>query len=84
MLSSRGSPRVVEFETLIAEVRLAVSTALCCLQSLRRFTEATHDGYAAQTYCVPVPKGHVWTQGDKERVSTIRQLHREKNGKSED
>lgn len=57
VLSSRGSPGVVEFKTLVAEVGLAVSATLSGLQRLRRLTEATHDGYAAQTHCVPVPKG---------------------------
>lgn len=65
VLSSRGSPGVVEFETLIAEVGLAVSAALRGLQRLRRFTEAAHDGDAAQTYCVPVPTGQTCVHGDK-------------------
>lgn len=65
VLSSRGSPGVVEFETLVAEVGLAVSTALSGLQGLRRLTETTHNGYAAQTDCVPVPKGQTGGQGDK-------------------
>ncbi len=68
MLSSRGSPRVVEFKTLIAEVGLAVSAALSGLQRLRRLTETTHDGHAAQTDCVPVPKGQTGEQEDKGRV----------------
>lgn len=55
MLSSRRSPRVVELETLVAKVGLAVSAALGSLQRLGRLTETAHDGYAAQTYCVPVP-----------------------------
>lgn len=65
VLSSRGSPGVVEFETLVAEVGLAVSAAFSGLQRLRRLTETTHDGYAAQTYSVPVPKGQTGVQGDK-------------------
>lgn len=67
VLSSRGSPGVIEFETLIAEVGLAVSTALSCLHRLRRLTETTHDGYAVQAYSVPVPKGQTGIQGDKAR-----------------
>ncbi len=61
-------PRVVEFKTLIAEVGLAVSAALSGLQRLRRLTETTHDGHAAQTDCVPVPKGQTGEQEDKGRV----------------
>lgn len=57
VLSAGGSPRVVEFETLVAKVGFAVSTALSGLQRLRRFTEGTHDGHTAQTYSVPVPEG---------------------------
>lgn len=57
MLSSRRPPGVVEFETLVAEVGLAVGTALSGLQRLGRFTEATHDRHAAQTHCLPVPEG---------------------------
>lgn len=56
---------MVEFETFVAEVGLTVSAALCSLQRLRRLTETTHDGYAAQTHCVPVPKGQTGQQGDK-------------------
>lgn len=56
VLSARGSPWMIEFETFIAKVGFAVSTALSGLQRLRRFTEGTHDGHAAQTYSVPVPK----------------------------
>ena len=67
VLGSGGSPGVVEFETLIAEVGLAVSTALRGLQRQRRFTETTHDGYAAQIYCVPIPGGEQGRQGDKVR-----------------
>lgn len=66
VLSPRCSPGMVKFETLIAEVRLAVGTALRCLQRLRRFTESTHDGYAAQAYCVPVPKGHTGVQSERQ------------------
>ncbi len=73
MLSSRGSPGVVEFETLVAEVGLAVSAAFSGLQRLRGLTETTHDGYAAQTYCVPVPKGQTGAQGDKDRAKAILQ-----------
>lgn len=68
VLSSGGSPRVVELKTLIAEVGLAVSATLSGLQRLRRLTETTHDGYAAQTHCVPVPKGQTGVQEDKERA----------------
>lgn len=57
VLSSRGSPGVVELETLIAEVGLAVSAALGGLQRLGGLAEATHDGDAAQTDGVSVPKG---------------------------
>lgn len=63
VLGSRGSPGVVEFETLVAKVGLAVSAALRGLQRLRRLTETTHDGYAAQTYCVPVPGGKTGGKG---------------------
>lgn len=58
---------MVKFETLVAEVGLTVSTALGGLQRLRRFTESTHDSYAAQAYSVPVPKGHTGVQRDKGR-----------------
>lgn len=68
VLSSGSSPGVVEFETLVAEVGLAVSTAFSGLQRLRRFTETTHDGYTAQTYSVPVPRGQTGGRGDKERA----------------
>ena len=49
VLSALGSPRVVEFKTRIAEVRLAVGAALGGLQGLRRLTETARDGDAAQT-----------------------------------
>lgn len=77
VLSSRGSPGVVEFETLVAEVGLAVSAALGGLQRLRRLTEATHDGYAAQAHCVPVPEGQTGGDGDKSRPKGIPQLKRQ-------
>lgn len=59
VLSSRGSPGVVEFETLVAEVGLAVSAALSGLQSVRRLTELAHHCHTAQTHCVSVPGGCV-------------------------
>lgn len=65
VLGSRGSPRVVKFKTLVAEVGLAVSTALGGLQRLGRLTEATHDGYAAQAQRVSVPGGCTWVHRDK-------------------
>lgn len=49
MLSSRRPPGVVELETLVAEVGLAVGTALSGLQGLRRFAEAAHNRHAVQT-----------------------------------
>lgn len=57
VLSPRRPPGVVEFETLVAEVGLAVGTALGRLQRLGRFTEPAQDGHAAQTYGVTVPAG---------------------------
>lgn len=82
VLGSRGSPGVVEFETLIAEVGLAVSAALTGLQRLRGLTETTHDGDAAQTYCVPVPKGQTGGQGDKGRAKAILQQKRKQERRS--
>lgn len=76
MLGSRGSPGVVEFETLVAEVGFAVSASLSGLQRLRRLTETTHDGYTAQAYCVPVPKGHT---GDREIRENLKQFCKRKN-----
>lgn len=73
MLSSWCSPGMVEFETLIAEVGLAVSAAFSSLQRLRWLTKTTHDGDAAQTYCVPVPRGQTGAQGDKGGVGVILQ-----------
>ena len=73
MLSSGSSPGVVEFEALIAEVGFAVSTAFSGLQSLRRLTETTHDGYTAQTDSVPVPRGQRGVQGDKGKAMAILQ-----------
>lgn len=67
---------MVEFKTLIAEVGLAVSAALGGLQRLRRLTETTHDGHAAQTHSVPVPKGQAGEQGDKSRVKADLQQKR--------
>lgn len=78
MLSSRRSPRVVELETLVAKVGLAVSAALGSLQRLGRLTETAHDGYAAQTYCVPVPKGQTCVHGDKSKAVIILQRQRKK------
>lgn len=81
VLSSRGSPGVVEFETLVTEVGLAISAALRGLQGLGRLTETTHDGYTAQTYCVPVPKGQTGVQGDKSRAKAILQQKENANKK---
>lgn len=64
MLSSRGPPGVVEFETLVAEVCFAVGAALSGLQRLRRFTETTHYGHAAQSGRLPVPE-----EEDEEQLS---------------
>lgn len=64
---------MVEFETLIAEVGLAVSAALGGLQRLGRLAEPTHDGDAAQTDGVSVPKGQTGAEGDKE-LKTFLQL----------
>lgn len=68
MLSSRCSPGVVEFETFVAEVGLAVSTALRGLQRLRGLTETAHDGDAPETHRVPVPEGQTWGHGDKAKA----------------
>ncbi|TNN42662.1 hypothetical protein EYF80_047159 [Liparis tanakae] len=54
VLRSRRPPRVIQLETLVAEIRPAVSAALSGLQSLRRLTELAHHGHAAQTHGVPV------------------------------
>lgn len=60
MLRPWRSPWVIEFETLIAEIRPAVSTALGGFQSLRRLTELAHHSHTAQTHRVSVPeKGKV-------------------------
>lgn len=55
VLGSWCAPGVVKFEALVTEVGPAVSAAFGGLQSLRRFTELTHDCHAAKTHCVPVP-----------------------------
>lgn len=73
VLGSRGSPGVVEFKALVAEVGLAVCTALSGLQRLGRLTESTHDGYSAQTYRVPVPGGGNRGQRDKVHTKIILQ-----------
>lgn len=48
---------MVELEALVAEVGLAVSTALGRLQRLGWLAEAADDGNAAQADGVPVPWG---------------------------
>ena len=55
MLGPGGSPGVVQLETLVAEVGLAVCTALGGLQGLGGLTEATQDGHTAQADRVAVP-----------------------------
>lgn len=44
MLSFGRTPRVVQFEALIAVAGLAVHAALCGLLLLRRFADVAHDG----------------------------------------
>lgn len=55
MLRPGCPPRVVQLETLIAEVGPAVSAALCGLQGLGRLTELAHHSHTAQTDCMSVP-----------------------------
>lgn len=57
VLGTGSPPRVVELEALVAEVGLAVSTALGGLQRLGGLAEATDDGDASQADGVPVPWG---------------------------
>ena len=59
MLRPWRPPRVVQLETLVAEIGPAVGAALRGLQGLRGFAELTHDSHAAQTHCVSVPGGGV-------------------------
>lgn len=59
MLRPWRPPRVVQLETLIAEISPAVGAALGGLQSMRRLTELAHHSHAAQTHCVSVPGGRV-------------------------
>lgn len=59
VLSSGRSPGMVKFEALVAKVGLAVGAAFRGLQRLRGLAETTHDGHAAQTYCVSVPRGQM-------------------------
>lgn len=63
MLCPWRSPWVIEFETLIAEIGPAVSTALGGFQSLRRLTKLAHHSHTAQTHCVSVPL-HYTLQGE--------------------
>lgn len=55
VLGTGSPPWVVELEALVAEVGLAVSTALGGLQRLGWLAEAAHDGNVAQADGVPVP-----------------------------
>jgi len=55
VLGPGGPPRVVQLEALVAEVSLAVGTALGGLQGLGGLTEATQDGHTAQADRVSVP-----------------------------
>lgn len=69
VLGARCAPRVVQFETLVAEVGPAVGAAFSGFQGLRRFAELTHDRHSAQTHCVPVP-----THTHTERQTSISQI----------
>lgn len=55
VLRPRRPPRMVQLETLVAEIGAAVGTTFGGLQSLRRFTELTHHSNTAQAHCVSVP-----------------------------
>lgn len=66
VLGTGSPPWVVELEALVAEVGLAVSTALGGLQRLGWLAEAADDGDAAQADGVPVPLGSTGAQRDKE------------------
>lgn len=70
VLSSRGPPGVVEFETLVAEVGFAVGAALSGLQRLRRFTETAHYRHAAQADRLPVPEEEDEGQSSGKHCST--------------
>lgn len=65
VLRPGSPPGVVKFETLVAEVGLAVGAALGGLQGLRGLTEAAHDGDTAQAQRVSVPEGSTRVQGEK-------------------
>lgn len=57
VLRPRRPPRMIQLETLVAEIGPAVSTTFGGLQSVRRFAELTHHCNAAQTHRVSVPGG---------------------------
>lgn len=67
MLCPWRTPRVIELETLIAEIGPAVGAALGGLQGLRRLTELAHHSHTAQAHCVSVPGGGGSGSGDAER-----------------
>lgn len=48
-------PRMIQLETLVAEIGPAVGATFAGLQSLRRFAELAHHSNVAQTHCVSVP-----------------------------
>lgn len=55
VLRPRCPPRVVQLETLIAEIGPAVGAALCGLQRLGRLAKLAHHSHAAQADRVPIP-----------------------------
>lgn len=55
MLRPRRPPRVVQLETLVAEIAPAVGAALCGLERLGRLTELAHHSHAAQADGVSIP-----------------------------
>lgn len=57
MLRPRRPPRVVQLETLIAEISPAVGAALRCLERLGRLAELAHHGHTAQANGVSIPWG---------------------------
>lgn len=68
MLRPRRPPRVVQLETLVAEIGPAVGATLCGLQRLGRLAELAHHSHTAQADGVSIPCGDI---GSKSRVSII-------------
>lgn len=68
MLRPWRPPRVVQLETLVAEIGPAVGATLCGLERLGRLTELAHHSHTAQADSVSIPVG----RGVARRSSTVK------------